>query len=121
MTFPSQASRLPVPIASDDSTVPPYTADGLVPFPDSPLAVTRVHIHTNSVWAERDGFCIAHRPTGLQLGSRRWSSEAEAMAVLLKCEPEFPAWPIAGTNEGAKAACKFKFRMAHGGSGEVAL
>lgn len=68
---------------------------------------------------------MLHRPTGYALGSgfrpniaerahEVWDTLAEAYAVLLRCDPDFAAWPLAGESEPARAACKIKFRWALG-------
>lgn len=114
----------------------PYPTTGLAPTPDSPLCVTPfvlwdAHAKKHSENDPDDpGFCITHRPTGLSLGSGLndkalvrgvWVDVAEAqgyvfdtvdeaMAVLVKCEPDFPGWALAGDNEAAREACKTKFK-----------
>lgn len=105
---------IPVTIRTRDGAVP-LTIDGLAPFADCVLAVTPVYDRTDYGWRKRKrgGFYITHCPTGYQLGKRIFETEEEALAVLERCDPTFPAWPLAGDdNSVARMACHAKFRAA---------
>jgi hypothetical protein len=105
-------------LRSHESDIPPFEVLGFVPFDDCPLAVTQ-QIYFDRLkrhwfpWDPDDGYKITHRATGFNLGEKdRWFSVDEAMAVLMRCDPDFPGWQLAGTNEAAKAACHLKFKWA---------
>jgi hypothetical protein len=108
--------RVPVTLRSADTGAPTLDTEGVAPSDVCPLCVTRVAIFDYRVkkWVERDAWQITHRPTGFNLGKREWPTEAEAFAVLEKCDPTFPAWQIATGETGCAAtvACKIKFKWA---------
>lgn len=87
-----------------------------MPYADSPLAVTLEYVHDDAlaIWTVRKGggWQIVHRATGLHLGGKFWPTRDEAMAALMKCEPEFPAWAaaIGSPTDAATIACRGKFR-----------
>ena len=109
-----------VPIRSSDPDVLPGTVDGFVSFVESPLAVAPA-MHFREV--ERDwvptgaGWRVVHRATGFHLGGdHAWPTAEEAMAVLDRCDPRFPAWAAiqAGVVDAALVACRLLFRTAVG-------
>ena len=108
--------RVPLTIRSDDVTRPPYETEGFVPDADCPLAA-----HLYAVWDEADSkwhdgvqWQITHRRTGFSLGKGTFRDRDEAIAVLMRCEPSFPAWQAvqAGVVDAAMLACRYKFRAA---------
>lgn len=104
-----------VTIRSLDDDVPPHKIHGLAPTDDCALAVTRSWTFTDEKWNERDRYMITHRPTGYSVSKREWSTQAEAIAVLERCDPLFPAWALAIGNsetDAATKACFAKFRNA---------
>lgn len=103
-----------VTIRTRDGAVP-ITIDGLAPFADCVLAVTPVYDWTDHGWhkRKRGGFYITHCPTGYQLGNYIFKTREEALAALERCDPTFPAWPLASDdNPVARMACHAKFRAA---------
>jgi len=94
--------------------------EGYVPFADCPIAVTPFYVrhHGDTMWEGTDKWCISQRRTGFNLGRETWNSKEDAMAVLLRCDPTFPAWPLATGADDCRAtqACRVKFReaLAHG-------
>lgn len=95
---------------------PPLTILGTVPEPDCPLAVTLAHIfdHPTQRWEPHSlgGFMITHRPTGFSLGNHRFSTAAEALAVVDRLDWRFPAWAAASGAVGdpAMLACRSLWR-----------
>ena len=106
--------QVAVTVRSYDAEIPPLELIGHVPYADCPLAVTRRHHFVDGAWAERDGYYITHRPVGFQLGKRVFDTVEAALAVIDRCDPTFPAWPLArgGTDDAATIACRYKFRVA---------
>lgn len=120
-----------VTITPHEKTATPAQVIGYAPSDASPLAVTR-HLYWDKaerewfLWEEGDGYCITHRPTGLNLGPGDgkglrngkpgiWYSLADAWSVLLRCEPDAPEWSVAGTDERAREACRARFMRACNG------
>ncbi len=107
--------RIPVILRSrDDPGVPAHETQGWVPAPDCPLAITRVFNWKGSRWFEDKKWRVTHRPTGWGLGQNAWSTRKEAEAVLLACDPDFPAWVVCtgAKDDPATVACAVKFRAA---------
>lgn len=107
-----------VTIRTNDPEIPPHEVEGFAPthLPDSLLIVTRPHVFADGKWAERDGWCITHRPSGMHLGKVTWPTRAAALDVLDKCDQTFPAWPaaIGKVDDPATIACAYKFKVALG-------
>lgn len=104
-----------VTIRDRDTAIPAAEVCAFAPagLPESPLAVTNCHRFNGDEWTETPGFCLTHRPTGFRIGVKeKWDTVEEAMVVLLRCEPDFPAWNVAGSNAGALEACRYKWRCA---------
>lgn len=102
-------------VSTQPGTPAPIEVDGFVPDVASPLAVTPVATWSISSWTVHDGrWQITHRATGLNLGGREFDTREAAMAVLVRCEPAFPAWAAvkAGVADAAMMACRYKFRVA---------
>lgn len=98
---------------SRNATIPPAVDRvAFVPFPGSPLAVANQVVWGRARWKETNEWCIVHVPTGYQLGGAVWDTSEEAMAVLVRCDPSFPAWRAATgeTNDSATIACRMKFK-----------
>jgi len=91
-----------------------HEVDGFTPSASCPLAVTKLWYHSERKWIRANTWCIVHRPTGKTLGAKEWMTMEAAFAILLKCDPDFPAWPLAKgfPDDPATAACKYKFRVA---------
>lgn len=120
---------VPVTLRSRTPDVPLFETHGYVPTLDSPLAVTRFALYDKLAeqWAQDEsdpGYMITHRPTGFYLGTGLaeglaeagavvWDTLPEAWAVLLRCDPSFPAWSIADKDEAARVACRTKFKWAN--------
>jgi hypothetical protein len=109
--------KVPVTVRSDDSTVPLYQTVGFAPSEACPLAVTNVCTfdYDAGTWSEDiTRWRVSHRPSGYHIGKLHWPTFDEAAAVLLACDPDFPAWPLATGAEDCAAtiACRMKFRMA---------
>lgn len=105
-----------VTVHSLDEDIPSFKVNGTVPFAGSPLAVTHVTVWdaVRTKWREAETFQIVHISTGYQLGCKEFDTASEAMAFLMLCEPDFPAWPLAMRVEGdlARMACHQKFKLA---------
>lgn len=94
---------------------PPFTISGTLPFPGSPLAITPRVYWAESGWKVDDSeWMITHVPSGFNLGAYVWERPNEALAVLLQCDPTFPAWAFLTGMQGDSAtmACREKFKMA---------
>lgn len=97
---------------------PDYMTAGDAPYAECPLVVTPV-----IVWSELDRawktfakrFQINHKPTGYRLGQKEFVTRKEALAFLDRCDPHYPAWPLAksGLSDPATVACFQKFKMAN--------
>jgi hypothetical protein len=103
---------------SGDLELPARKAEGFAPAATSPLAVTKVchWSYDDERWVDHDGqWCITHIPTGHTLGPDDWPTAQEAYEVLLRCDPDYPAWPLAigDDDDAATKACKIKFRGAN--------
>lgn len=89
--------------------LPPYEIDGFVPFVGCPLAVSRDFEWDGDAWQECEGWVISHVPTGYRLGEdKSWRTAEKAMAVLMRCNPSFPAWAFAKggpATDSATRAC----------------
>lgn len=97
---------------------PTLTTQGTVPDANCPLAVTLAHIfdHDSSRWRLHSlgGYYITHRSTGWQLGSVRFATIPEALAVIARLDVTNPCWTAAngGDRDPATLACKAKWRAA---------
>lgn len=123
---------VPVTLRSRAKGVPGCATQGYAPTPDCVLCVVQFRLWDANAkrWTDPDpndlGYLIVHRPTGFYLGSGLgkaapaegdaivWDALPEAMATLVACKPDFPAWPLAGENEAARLACRAMFKAACG-------
>lgn len=101
---------------SHNAATPSLETGGYAPTADCVLAVTADAVFDNALqqWRGRSGWCITHRPSGFQLGSVVFDDLDDALAVLERCEPDFPAWKVATGQLGdaATIACAYKFKQA---------
>jgi hypothetical protein len=107
-----------VTLRSDDGRMTPHQTEGFAPNETCALAVAQVHVEdSHNGWKCVKGrWNIIHRPTGFHVGKMEWNTAQEAFAVLLGCNPEFPAWLMAAGTAGdmATMACKSFYRAASG-------
>jgi hypothetical protein len=94
----------------------PHEVEGLVPYPDCPIAVTPAHTHdSHDGWERVPGlWTITHRPTGFNLGLVMFDNPKKAQQVLSSSAPSFPGWLMATGYKGdpATSACRVMFRSA---------
>ena len=107
-----------ITISSTNPKLPPQIVDGFVPYEGAPLAVTPFYKWGRARWIATDEWCISHIPTGRQVGTNeghKWDTPQEAMVVLNKCRPDFPAWFVARggiETDAATQACHLIFKAA---------
>lgn len=103
-------------ICGEDSDVPRLQVETFSGDVGDALYVTKNHVYVDGKWAEREGWRITHAPTGKALGPNTLATRDEALALLARCDPEFPAWPLATDlpDCAATKACAYKFRVAVG-------
>lgn len=109
-----------VTIRARQAEYPAYKCKGKAPFAGSPLAVTAATLwdEDKDEWVSRPGYEITHTPTGYRLGGdiKTWKTEAEAIAAMQRCDPTYPAWPLAKghPDDPATIACRVMFKAATG-------
>jgi hypothetical protein len=110
------ALKVPVTIRSSRTDLPLYETVGFVPDVDCPLAATHSTLWDveEGRWRDGEWWQVTHRATGFYLGAKTFRDADEALAVIARCDPTFPAWQLvrAGVVDAAMLACRYKFRMA---------
>lgn len=104
-------------IRSRDKALPVFNTVGYAPTVSCPLAIAKVVEHTKAKgWRDTaDGWMIVHISSGYQLGSYVADTQSEALALLVRCDPDFPGWrAVTGHDAGQSAfiACRAKWMAA---------
>lgn len=108
---------IPVSVRARDPEVAPLVTVGFAPVADSPIVVThpaRWNYATGEWSIDESMWQLTHVATGFCLSRRQWRHKKDALAVIERCDPTFPAWPVAfgSKDDPATVACFVKFRAA---------